>query len=191
MEIYLIRHGAVDYDNALDFYSVSLTPEGLAQAKRVAELCQEWRIQFLCASTLNRAQQTADAISAAMPDVERWDLEEIEEINVDDLGLDPTAGPIMLTWTQEQVELANQRAWIRVMAALARIQVYAETYDLERIAIVAHVGVIQLLLLNWLGHDWRLAPRLQIMVEYAATCKVVLARDHVQIAWVNRLTDMI
>ena len=188
MEIYLIRHGHVDYTRVTDPYTVSLTERGRAQASRIAALCQDWDIQFLCTSIMLRAQQTADAISEKMPHIPRWDLEEIEEMNVDDLLGEPTAGPLVSFWTEGQVKLGYERVWVRTMAALARIQLYAAKHDLERIAIVAHGTIIRFLLLNWLGLDWHIAAHIDLAADYGATCKVSLAGDgHVRIDWINRL----
>jgi len=187
MDVYLIRHGHVDYARATDPYSPELTPEGLAQADRVARQCEGWGIQFLCASTMIRAQQTADAIERSIPGIIRWDLEELEEMNVDDLEFDPSAGPMISTWTPEQLSRGYARTSARVMAALARIQVYAQAKGLERIALVAHGYVIKLLLLAWLGLDPRAASRVQIPIDYGGTCKIVLGYgDVVRIEWINR-----
>jgi len=187
MDIYLVRHGHVDYENATDPYSVELSPKGLAQAERVARKCREWDIQFLCASTMIRAQQTADAIERRNSAVIRWDLEELEEMTVDDLQMDPTAGPILSTWTTEQLNLGLERLWIRVMAALARIQIYAQARGLDRIVLVAHGYVIKMLLLNWFSLDWRAGHRLQTPIDYCGTCKIVLEEGGVvRIEWINR-----
>jgi len=187
MDIYLIRHGQVDYSRATDPYSPELTPEGLAQAERVARQCQGWGVQFLCASTMIRAQQTADAIERSIPGVIRWDLEELEEMNVGDLELDPRAGPWVSTWTPEQVSRGYARTSARVMAALVRIQIYARAKGLERIALVTHGYVIKLVLLAWLGLDSRAASEVQIPIAYCGTCKIVLGYgDVVRIEWINR-----
>ena len=187
MEIYLIRHGHANHERAIDPYSVEISPKGLAQSERLAEKCQQWDLQFLVASTMIRAQQTADAIERRSPGVIRWDLKELEEMNVDDLQLDPTAAPLVSTWTTQQLDLGLQRLWIRVMAALVRIEIYAQANGLERIAIVTHGYVIKVLLLNWLGLDWRAGRRLRIPVGFCGTCKIGLREGGVvRIEWINR-----
>jgi len=187
VEIYLIRHGHVDYESAIDPYSPELSVKGVAQSDQLAQQCQGWDLQFLIASTMIRAQQTADAIERRMPDVIRWDLEKLEEMNVGDLELDPAAGPMISTWTPEQLDQARAGTWNRVMSALARIQIYAEANGLERIAIVAHGHVIKMLLLNWLGLDWRAGRRLRIPIDFGGTSKIVLEDEGgVRIEWINR-----
>lgn len=188
MEVYLIQHGQAN-EQVVDPYAQPLTPEGLAQARRVAEQCRAWGIQFLCVSTMARAQQTAEAIHAELPEILRWDLEELEEMNVDDLLGEPNAGPRIASWTDRQLQLGWERLWKRVMPAWVRIYIYAQTYGLERIAIVAHTSTLTLLLLNWLGLDWRAVERVSFAFEGGASCKVSLddADDKVRIEWINRV----
>jgi broad specificity phosphatase PhoE len=187
MEIYLIQHGRAD-EHALDPYAQPLTAEGLAQAGRVAGQCRAWGIQFLCASTMARAQQTAEAINEALPEVLRWDLQELEEMNVDDLFCEASVGPRIAAWTGRQLRLGWERLWARVMPALVRIRIYAQANGLERVAIVAHTSTITLMLLNWLGLDWRAVEKVSFALEGGATCKVSLDdADMVCIGWVNRV----
>jgi len=177
----------VDYDRAIDPYSPELSAKGVAQCDRLAQQCQGWDLQFLVVSTMIRAQQTADAIERRSPVLVRWDLEKLEEMNVGDLELDPAAGPMIPTWTPEQLDQARAGTWNRVMSALARIQIYAEANGLERIAIVAHGHVIKMLLLNWLGLDWRAGRRLRIPIDFGGTSKIVLEDEGgVRIEWINR-----
>jgi len=187
MEVYLIQHGQAN-EQVVDFYSQPLTAEGLAQAQRVAERCRAWGIQFLCASTMARAQQTADAIQEKLPEVLRWDLQELEEMNFDDLLGEPNVGPRIAAWTDRQLQLGWERLWTRVMPAWVRIYLYARTNGLERVAIVAHASTLTLLLLNWLGLDWRATARISFAFEGGASCKVSLDdEDNVRIEWINRV----
>lgn len=193
MEIYLIRHAEVDYAGVADPSAVRLTPNGEEQARRVAEQCAAWDIQFLCASTMIRAEMTADAVSARLPDLLRWDLEELEEMSVADLEGQPMAGPLVSTWTPELLRFGLERTWVRVMAAWARIHIYAETYGIERVAIIGHGYVIKLMLLNWLGYDWRANDRFRFPVDFASSTRVTLDEGDaapgttVQFDWINRL----
>ncbi|MBC7257171.1 MAG: histidine phosphatase family protein [Chloroflexi bacterium] len=187
MEFYLIRHGQADMSRAMDPYTPPLSSEGRAQAERLAEACVRWGIQFLCASTMRRAQETADAITARLPDILRWDLEELEDVTLDDLHYEPTAGQWASTWTEDQLDRAFRQVWARVMSALARIEVYAEANGIERIAIVAHGSTIALLLLNWLGLDWRARSRLEFAVAPGMTCRVTIEGERVRIDWINTL----
>lgn len=187
MEVYLLLHGqAESLNRASDPYNVALTAEGLAQARRLAVACREWKVQFLCASTMLRAQQTADAIHEALPDLVRWDLDELEDLTLDDLQGEPTASQLVSTWTAAQRRLGYERLWIRLMAAWARIEIYARTYGLERVAIVGHETTVTLFLLRWLGLDWRALDQLSFLLEPGTTCKVILdGEDRVQISWIN------
>lgn len=188
MEIYLIRHAEVDYAGVADPSAVRLTPHGEEQARRVAEQVATWDIQLLCASTMIRAEMTADAISDRLPDLLRWDLEELEELSVADLEGQPTAGPLTSTWTPELLRFGLERTWVRVMAAWTRIGIYAETYGIDRVAIVSHGYVIKLMLLNWLGYDWRANDRFRFPVDFASSTRVTLGDgDTVQFDWLNRL----
>jgi len=185
MEIYLIRHGQTNGAH-VDPYTQPLTAEGLAQAECLAERCADWGIEFICVSTMRCAEQTADAISEVLPEAVRWDLQELEAITTDDLMGDPVASPLVSAWSKQQLALGYEQMHIRVMAALVRIQLYADTRGIERIGIVADVDTLKLLLLNWFGSDWRAMSDLDIPIDHAATCKVTLNDGDVRIDWVNR-----
>lgn len=187
MQFYLIRHGQADTARSADPYAPPLTALGRAQAEAVAQACHEWQIQFLCASTMRRAQETADIIHRQTPQAMRWDLEELEDVTLDDLNYEPGASHLVSTWAPEQFDRALGRTWIRVMAALARIQIYAEANGIERIAIVAHGSTLTLLLLNWLGRDWTAHRQLALPVDNGATCRVDLQGERVTVAWLNRI----
>jgi len=187
MQFYLIRHGQADTTRSADPYAPPLTALGRAQAEAVAQACREWQIQFLCASTMRRAQETADIIHQQTPQATRWDLEELEDVTLDDLNYEPGASHLVSTWAPEQFDRGLGRTWIRVMAALARIQIYAQTNGIERIAIVAHGSTLTLLLLNWLGKDWTAHRQLALPVDNGATCRVDLQGEQVTVAWLNRI----
>ena len=70
MKVYLIQHGHMqDLSQVTDPFSRELTPRGQEEARKLADLCREWEIRFLCVSTMLPAQQTADVIHDALPDV--------------------------------------------------------------------------------------------------------------------------
>jgi broad specificity phosphatase PhoE len=187
MEIYLIRHGEADSSRSTDPRTPPLTPTGQAHAAHLARRCREWDVQFLCVSTMRRAQETADAASRALPEVLRWDLDELEDMNLDDLPDASGATSLVSTWSQEHLLLGRQRTWKRVTAAWARIVQYAARHELERVAIISHGGVLAFLLFSWLGLDWRDASRLDVSVQPGSSCKVSLGDDEgVRIHWINR-----
>ncbi len=186
MQVYLIRHGHVDYARSVDRYAAGLSPQGLAESTRAARLCRDWGIQFLVASTTVCAEQTADAIHAEVPDAIRWDLDELQDIGIEEQTIDPMMHPHAEHWTAEQRLLAYERTWTRVTATVARLQVYTQTYGLDRLAIVSHQDVLNLLLLNRLGLDWRVADDIRFFWDYGATAKVVVEGGQAHIEWVNR-----
>jgi broad specificity phosphatase PhoE len=188
MDIYLIRHGQTDERRAPDPYTASLSAEGQSQAQRVASQSQALGIQFVCASSMICAQQTADALVELLPDALRWDLQELEDLTMDDLLGEAETHPLVSTWSKAHLALGYERTWIRVMAAWARISIYARANHLERIAIVAHASTLNLLLLNWLGLDWRAIEKVSFGFAGGGISQVTLAQDdRAYIAWVNRI----
>jgi broad specificity phosphatase PhoE len=186
MEIYLIRHAqAEEQSRVVDPYSLPLTAAGRERSLALAALCRDWGVQFLCASTLLRAQQTAEIIAAQLPTAERWDLAELEEMSIDDLVGEMITSHLIAQWPPAQVKLGYERLWGRVTAALARIEIYAHAHEFERVAIVTHRNVINLFLMNWLGLDWRALDCLTFAIAPGATCKVVVEATKTCIEWVN------
>lgn len=188
MDVYLIRSAESDGAHVTDPYSAPLTTVGQAQAGCLARQCRAWDIQFLCASTIRRAQDTADVVAQALLDAVRWDVQEIEDVNADDLMGDPTAGQLVCTWTEQQRARAAERVWVRTMSALARIAIYAASNDLSRVAIVSHLLPLQLLLLNWMGRDWRALDEVDTALDHGSTSKAKLKENgSATIEWINRM----
>ncbi len=186
MEIYLIRHAqAEEQGRVVDPYTLALTETGREEARRLAERCRAWGVRFLCASTLLRAQQTADIIAEQLPHIVRWDLPELEEMSIDDLVGELITSHLISQWPPNQVRLGYERLWGRVTATLARIEIYARAHSLPCVAIVAHRSVINLLLLNWLGLDWRALDTFCFTIAPGATSKVVLDGSATRIEWIN------
>ena len=186
MDVYLIRSAESDGAHVTDPYSAPLTPAGQAQAERLAQQCRGWDVQFLCASTMRRAQDTADAIARELPEAVRWDVQEIEDVTVDDLMGDPTASQLVSKWTEQQRERASERVWIRTMSALARITIYARSNDLANVAVVSHALPLHLLLLNWMGRDWRALDEVGTAPEHGSVSLVRIREDGgATIEWIN------
>ena len=175
MNFYLIRHAETDKSNAPDPYSVPLSAKGREQAQSIAQEAQEWDLEMLCVSTMLRSMDTADPISEALPDLVRWDLEELEDLALEDLNYEPGATHLVSTWTDEQLEHGYISLWTRLMAAYQRIRLYAETYGLERIGIVAGDTVLSLLIVNWQGQDWRVLQEDGEVVSGHAVYRVTVA----------------
>jgi broad specificity phosphatase PhoE len=187
MEIYLIRHGHTDSRRAVDPYSPALSDQGKDQAARIAAQSQTWDIGLLCSSSMRRAAETTDIIGARLSQVERWDLDELEDLTLDDLMGEPTAGQLVSSWTPAQLRTAYRQAWSRISGALTRITLYAAANRLEAVAIVGHHSTISLLLLNWLGLDWRAMEQVDFRLDYCGSSKLTLdgsGRAHID--WINR-----
>ncbi|MCE5259743.1 MAG: histidine phosphatase family protein, partial [Chloroflexi bacterium] len=150
MEYYLLRHGHVNEAAAMDPYTAPLSAAGVVEARALAEACVGWGVEFLCVSTAVRAEQTADFIQQRLPDVLRWDLKELESLSVDDMEGQVIFSSNPKRWTSAQYRYGIERSWVRLVAALARIEIYASAWKLERIALVTHPDIINLCLYNWL-----------------------------------------
>ncbi|MHB9033936.1 MAG: histidine phosphatase family protein [Anaerolineae bacterium] len=171
----------------VDPYTAPLSPRGISEAAALADACVGWGIQFLCVSTAVRAEQTADQINKRLPDILRWDLKELEPPSVDDMEGQVIFSANPGRWSPEQYRYGVERTWIRLMAALARIDVYAATWGIERIALVTHSDIINLCLYNWLGLDWTHYQSLQFSVDYGKSCRVLQLKGKTSLEWLNCL----
>ncbi|NLV75141.1 MAG: histidine phosphatase family protein [Chloroflexi bacterium] len=185
MEYYLLCHGEANEAAALDPYAASLTERGRRQAKALANLCQYRGVQFICASTAVRAEQTADAVEAAVQ-VLRWDLKELELLTIDDMEGQVVFSSHPARWSPEQFRYGMERLWVRLVGALARIEIYAATYGIQRVALVSHPDVINLCLLSWLGLDWTSYDYLRFAIDAGSSSLVMFAEGAVTFAWLNR-----
>ncbi len=155
-DVYLFRHSHMDYGpGGASAPDSPLTPLGHQMAARLAERCPAWDLQYLFVSTMLRAQQTADAISARLPVLPRLDIDDLAEIRLEDLQGFPGELPIedVLTWKREHLRYANSRQGVRVAAAWARVRQIIEEQGLQRVAILAHGGTLNALLRLWQGQD--------------------------------------
>lgn len=186
MEYYLLCHGFVDEARALDPFMASLAQRGVTQSESMAESCRNWGIQFLCASTTIRSEQTADIIQKTLPAVVRWDLKELEPMSIDDMEGQVVFSSHVNRWTPAQFRYGMERTWVRLVAALARIEIYANSCSLERVALVTHADIINLCLYYWLGLDWTAYTRMDFAVEPGSSCRLSLADGHVRLQWANQ-----
>ncbi len=188
-ELYLIRHGQTEETcHVTDPYSAQLTAVGLDQSRALAGACAAWQIEYLGVSTTLHSQQTADIINERLPQAMRRDLQDLEDVTLDDLNLDPTASHRMETWTPEQRQAGLRQTWTRVTSALARILLYCERNGVERIALVAGPDVLSLVLLSYFGLDWRMDGRMSIQLDAGSTTHLTVSSDgRIQVDWVNRL----
>lgn len=187
MQIHLIRNAEADFAHATDPDSARLSAAGREQAQRVAHYTQDTGVELFCCSAMWRSQETADAISDLLPDLLRWDLDELEDLTHDDLHLDPSASHMVRDWNPEQRARGLRQMWTRIMPVWTRVLIYAQTNGLQRIAYVSHATVLRLFLLNALERDWRDADSLRIQLDWASASRITLDGTNVTgIDWINR-----
>jgi 2,3-bisphosphoglycerate-dependent phosphoglycerate mutase len=188
LDIYLFRHSHVDYTppNQISPYN-PLTPLGHEMAARLAERCEAWNLQYLFVSTMRRAQETANAISARWPELPRLNMDEIEEENLRDLaGYDgPLPGEDLREWQREHFAYGNERMWQRVTAGWDKINRIIEERQLERVAIVAHGGPINHLLRYFIGFHCAAPGEAWFDLDWTATSCLREAQGRRWIRWVN------
>jgi broad specificity phosphatase PhoE len=187
MDFYLICHGHVSEATAIDPYNAPLSERGISEAATLAQHCRKWDIQFLCASTTARAQGTADIILADQSNVLRWDLKELEPLSVDDMEGQVIFSPNPKHWTAVQHRYGLERTWVRLVAAMARIEIYASAHSIKRIALVTHSDIINLCLYNWLGLNWTAHEHLDFAIEPGSSSYVHLSGAQARVYWINRI----
>jgi len=187
MEYFLLRHGHVNDVAVLDPYTAPLSLEGKLEAQALADACIRWGVDFLCASTAVRTEQTADIIQQQLPGVLRWDLKELESLSIDDMEGQVVFSSNPKRWRSEQYRYGTERTWVRLMAVLARIEIYASAWELSHIALVTHMDIINLCLYNWLGLDWTWYDKLQFNVNTGAGCHLIFHDGMTSLDWLNRL----
>ena len=187
VDVYLIRHSHVDYSPGVPITDGNpLTPLGLRLAERLADRCTGWGLEYLFASTMVRARQTADAISRRLPQLPRLDMPELQETHIGDLEGWPDERPPedLNAWQAKHFHHADERMRQRLGVAWERITSLVAQQGLERVAIVSHGAAMNLLLRRfmvgvpydadcWLEFDWTGVTLLQYGPEGR------------QIAWMN------
>ena len=188
MHIYLICHAETTEPNQVtDPYSAELTLQGLERARALAEQCERWGVQLLAVSNMLRAQQTADAIHQKLPNAIRWDSDDLEDVNLDDLFPDPIATHHVSTWTPEQFQRGLESAWNRAMSLWTRLMIFGDANALESAALVANARIIRLMLLNAIGHDWQDYDKLVFGMTVGSTTHLeLLPSGQITVDWINR-----
>jgi probable phosphoglycerate mutase len=187
-DVLLIRHGHVDYTPPTPITAHNaLSPLGHQMAARLAERCATLGLQCLFASTMRRARETADAISARLPDLERLDMREFEETSIADMAGFAGAWPTedLNTWRDEHFVHANARTGARVAAGWAQVQATIAARGLERVAIVSHGGAINALLRHFLGQDVDLRHSWFDLDYTSLTCLRYNGTGLRSVRWVN------
>jgi len=162
LELIVIRHGETDYNRQHRFQGqidVPLNAMGRTQAERLAQRLARERIDALWSSDLQRARATAEAAARLLdlaPGVEPlWREQSFGVLE----GLDvPTIqrehAPLWAQWQRHDADYAlpggeSVRAFhARVLRAL---QALAEAHAGQRIAVVTHGGVLDMLWRTALG----------------------------------------
>jgi len=188
VDILVFRHAHVDYTPPIPITDMNpLTEVGQQMAASLAERCDEWRLQHLFASTMLRAQQTADAISARFPDLPRSEMSEFEETSVRDMAGYPGGAPAedLRLWGAAHFQYANPRLWERVQRGWQRVLRVVEENSLERVAIVTHGGPINLLLRYYLGYQDPNIDSCWFEIDWASTSCLRHTPTRRSIRWVN------
>jgi broad specificity phosphatase PhoE len=188
VDLFLFRHSHVDYiPPAQITASNALTPLGHEMAARLAERCDEWDLQYLFVSTMLRARQTADAISARFPNLPRLEMPEFEETSITDLEGYPGALPIedLTQWQDEHYAYANTRMWARVERGWEQVQHMVEKHALQKVAIVAHGGSINVMLRRFMGGELRRLRTCWFDLDWTATSCLRYNETYRWVRWVN------
>ena len=188
VDIYVFRHAHVDYTPPIEITDRNpLTPLGHQMAADLAERCAAWDLQHLFASTMLRAQQTADAISARFPALPRTDLSEFQEASIRDMAGYPGEPPTedLRTWVAAHFQYANPRVWERVQRGWLHVLQVAERDGLERVAVVSHGGPINFLLRSFLGYNDPNIDSCWFEIDWASTSCLRYTPERRSICWVN------
>lgn len=193
IDVFLFRHSHVDYRPPIELTAHNpLTPLGHRLAALLAERCDEWDLQHLFVSTMPRAQQTADAISARFPGLPRLNMPEFCESNADDLA--DFDGPLppedMNAWQDAHFAHANLRTWERVARGWEQMHRIIAEKGLERVAVVSHGGAINIMVRLFLGQqDITRLRSAWFEVDWTATTCLRYGSDYAgvgrSVRWVN------
>ena len=162
--VVLVRHGATEESARGRCYGrldVRLSPRGLRQAEALAGALADQPLAAVYASPLARALDTARPIAAAQglePDVldalAELDFGEVEGLRYDEI--EAARPELFRAWMDEPARvrfpggegLADLRA--RVLPVLAEIRL---RHEREAVVVVAHGGVVRVVLAEALGLD--------------------------------------
>jgi broad specificity phosphatase PhoE len=188
VDLFLFRHSHVDYIPPAQITAHNpLTPLGHEMAARLAERCDDWDLQFLFNSTMLRARQTADAISACFPNLPRIEMPEFEETSITDLEGFPGELPVedLTQWEDAHYAYANEHMWARVECGLEKVRRIIEERGLERVAIVAHGGSINVVLRHFMGSELQRLRTCWFDLDWTATSCLRYNETLRWVRWVN------
>ncbi|MGB3733605.1 MAG: histidine phosphatase family protein [Ilumatobacter sp.] len=158
MELLLIRHGLpIRRELTEGIADPELAPDGLAQAALLGEYLASEHLDAVYASSLRRAQQTAEPVVVGRdlelriePDVAEFDKDSPEYVPVEELKAnnDPR-WQAMLDGTMEGME--DHEVFAR--RSIAGVDRIIDAHRGHRVAVVCHGGVINAYLSHILGLD--------------------------------------
>ncbi len=179
MELLLIRHGLpVRRELADGIADPELAPDGVEQAKRLADYLAAEKIHAVYTSPLRRALQTAEPVAAAhgvqivVDDaVAEWDRNSSEYVPIEELKAanDPRWVAMMNgEWTAEETP---EEFRARIVGAIERL---IAGHGGDTIAVVCHGGVIN----GYLSHILGLAHPVGFFYpNYTSVHRVAAARS--------------
>ncbi|MFS0592789.1 histidine phosphatase family protein [Cytobacillus horneckiae] len=156
MKILLIRHGESEADllkvheGRADY---PLTAEGIEQVKKLANrVCNEFALEKIWASTLQRASKTAAMLSEVIECKVEY-LDELREHNNGDIAGKPLKeadDPFLLPPHIKWGTYGETRIEFRARAEQALSQILEQSKCYDQIAIVSHGGMISRLIESFL-----------------------------------------
>jgi len=173
MELLLVRHGRPERRE--DTSDPHLSPEGLEQARKVADWLAAERIDAVWSSSMLRAFQTAEPF-AGLAGLEVRQHEGVVEF-------DRSSGVYIPT---EELKRENYAAW-QAMAqgghgvdmvefqsvVVAALEEIIAAHPGQRVAVFCHGGVINV----WAAHVLCIAPRVFFEADYTSINRFMAARS--------------
>jgi len=177
----LVRHGNTQLNSAQRFWGqtdVKLSDEGIRQAERLRDRLAKEKLSAIYTSNLSRAQATAEIIACrhqlaltTCPELREIDFGLVEGLTFDEIKQQkPTLAEQLFRWNArpqfpggESLDRLNRRVktFLPVLAGHA---------PAETVLVVAHSGVLRLLICNLLGialEHWR-----QLRIDLASLSTV-------------------
>lgn len=188
VDIYLIRHGHVDYTppNQVTAHN-PLTPLGREMARRLAQRCDEYDLDLLVASPMLRAQETAAAIRERHPELPFLLMPEFAEISIADLEGYPGSLPPedVNAWDEAHYRHARDVLWERARRGWSQLQETIAERRVERVALVSHGGPLNAIVYHVLGLEGPPRLILGVKMDYTATSCVRYLDGRQSIVWLN------
>ena len=173
MELILVRHGLPERRD--DTADPPLCDEGFDQARRVAAWLAHEAIDAVYASTMLRAQQTAEPFAAQAghgvtghEGIVEFDRDSGTYIPMEVLKRENYAAWLRMANGEHAIDVATFQA--TVVAALEEI---VQAHAGQRVAVFCHGGVINV----WTAHVLGMTPRLFFEPDYTSIHRFMCARS--------------